>query len=170
MTFRTATISASLIASLSAAPCFAQSSGEITLTVGGEELVVPLWSGQSDWSGGESWPSVNIYARAFNENGEDPLVVTLGFEAPGWTPDVSELQVTRYEGGEVRRRLYSGEDEDEGGLAVTIDSHAIDGTTLNISGRFDGMMGTSESFGRNVDLSDPVPVAGTFAIALEELE
>lgn len=170
MSLRTAALSAALAAFGPAAPAIAQSAGELTLTLAGEERVVPLWASQSDWSGGESWPSINIYARAFDENGENPLVVSLGFDAPGWTPGRAEMQLTSYEDGEAVLQLFSGEDEEEGALSVVVDGHEVDGTTLTLTGSFDGTMGTSDNFGRDIDLSDGVPVTGTFAVTLDELE
>jgi hypothetical protein len=170
MPSKSAILTATAFSVALAAPALGESVGEMSLTIAGEEHVVPLWGSQSDWSGGESWPSINIYARAFNEDGEDPLVVSLGFEAPRWTVGGTEMRLTRYENGEVAQRLYSGEDADEGGLLVSIDAHEVNGTELTLTGRFEGTMGTSENSGRDIDLSDGVPVAGTFEVTLAELD
>lgn len=148
----------------------AEGTGELTLNMAGTEYIVPLWSEQSDWSGGESWPSINIYARALSENGGDPLVVTLSFEASRWDPAVPELEVMRYEGGELAERLFAGEEQARGALSVNLDGHEFDGSTLNLTGSFEGTLGPSENRGWDIDLSEGVPVAGNFAVTLEALE
>ncbi|SDZ24426.1 hypothetical protein SAMN05444004_10898 [Jannaschia faecimaris] len=153
-----------------AAPGHAQNVGELTLNLAGEEQVVPLWDRQSDWSGSENWPSINIYARAFNNDGEDPLVVTLSFDAPGGNTSRKEMGLSRYENGETTLRLFGGEDEEDGALSVTLESYVFDGSQLSLIGRVQGMLGTSENFGRDIDLSDAVEVEGTFAVTLEKLE
>jgi len=170
MSLKTATLSATLVTFGFAAPAPAQSTGELILAIAGEEQIIPLWGQQSDWSGGESWPSVSLYARAFNDDGEDPLVVTLGFDAAGWKPSLAEMRLSRYEDGEVVLRLFAGEDSEDGALSVTLDSHEVDGTVLSLTGSLEGTLGTSENLGRDIDLSDGVPVKGTFAATLEELE
>jgi hypothetical protein len=170
MLLKTATISLIIFSFGCSTPVPAQSSGELALTIAGEEQIVPLWGQQSDWSGGESWPSINLYARAFNDDGEDPLVVTLSFEAPGWNPGMAEMRLSRYEDGEVVLRLFAGEDEEDGLLSVALDGHAVDGSLLALTGRVEGTLGTSDTQGREIDLFEGVPVEGTFAVTLEKLD
>lgn len=169
MTIRPILLSALLALGLST-PAHSGGTGELILTVDGEERVVPLWENQSDWSGSENWPSVNIYARAFNEAGENPLVVTLGFEAPQGTPGSPELTVTQYEDGAVAERLFSGSDAEDGGLSVVLERQMVDGSTLSLSGSFTGTIGTSENRGRDIDLSNGIAVQGTFSVTLDELK
>ena len=170
MFFKAATLSATLLTAGFVSPSFAESTGDLILTIAGEKQVVPLWGTQSDWSGGENWPSISLYARTFNDKGEDPLVVTLSFDAAGWKPSQSEMRLSRYKDGEAVLKLFANEDEEDGALSVTLDSHEVDGTMLRLTGSVQGMLGTSENYGRDINLSDGVPVEGTFAVALEELE
>ncbi|NNU81393.1 hypothetical protein HMH01_13200 [Halovulum dunhuangense] len=159
-----------LIASSLAATGHAEGSGALTLNLADDEYVLPLWSEQSDWSGGESWPSINIHARAPSEGGGDPLVVSLSFEASRWEPAVPELDLTRYKDGAVVLKLFAREEADHGALSVTLEGHEVDGSMLSLAGRFEGTMGTSDNFGRDIDLSDAVPVKGTFEVTLENLD
>ncbi|MDF3605310.1 hypothetical protein PE067_03525 [Paracoccus sp. DMF-8] len=148
----------------------AQSSGEITVMIAGAERTIPVWAEQSDWSGSEDWPSINIHVRDFTDNGEEPIVVSLGFEASRWEPSAPELDMSLYEIKERVAVLYGREEQERGGLSVTLDDHSIDGTQLSISGSFEGMLGPSDNFGNDIDLSQGVPVTGTFSVTLEQLE
>ncbi|MCB1313354.1 MAG: hypothetical protein KDK29_16415 [Sedimentitalea sp.] len=170
MTQRTIPLLAILLAMGLAMPVFAQSTGEVTLIIADEERTVPVWSEQSDWSGPETWPSINIYARAFDDEDREPVVLSLGFEASRWQPSVPELEVDLYESRERVGKLYAREEEERGGLSVTLDSHAIDGTLLSISGSFEGTLGPSDNYGRDIDLSQGIPVKGTFVVTLDQLE
>ncbi|MEQ6250371.1 hypothetical protein ABMC89_15860 [Sulfitobacter sp. HNIBRBA3233] len=170
MSAKIITLSATVLAVGLATPTIAESTGELVLTIAGEEEVIPLWGTQSDWSGSANWPSINIYARSFNEDGEDPLVVTLGFDAPGWTPSQAEMRLSRYEGGDAVLKLFANEDEEDGGLAVKLDSHALEGTLMSLTGSVTGTLGTSDNYGRDIDLSDGIPVDGVFTVTLEELD
>ncbi|MEQ9257717.1 MAG: hypothetical protein RIG84_01320 [Roseovarius sp.] len=142
----------------------------MSLVIAGEERIIPLWAEQSDWSGSANWPSISIYARAYNEDGEDPLVVTLSFEAGNWVPGGEEMRITKYSDGQADYKLFGGGDEEDGAISVSLDSHEMSGTTLSLTGSVDGQLGTSENYGRDIDLSEAVTVAGTFAVTLEELE
>ncbi|PWJ20458.1 hypothetical protein [Jannaschia seohaensis] len=155
---------------MAAPPALAQSTGELLLQMNGEEIAVPLWGSQSDWSGSDTYPSINIYARAFNADGEDPLVVTLGFDAGNWIPDLEEMRVTRYEDGAAVQKLFGGHDAEDGGVAVTLDSHEMEGELLTLTGRVSGALGTSENFGRDIDLAAGGPVEGSFRVTLQKLE
>lgn len=170
MSFRTTILLTPLLALGLGAPASAEGTGQIALTIAGEDLVLPLRGGQSDWSGSANWPSISLSARAFNEDGEDPIVVNLSFDAANWAPSLPELRLTRYEDSQVTETLFSGEDEDDGALSVTLDSHDLQGTTLTLTGRFQGTMGPSENYGRDIDLSKGQPVEGTFEVTVEELD
>lgn len=169
MVLRTAPLFAAFVACGLATAGLAQSAGDLTLVIAGEERTIPVWPGQSDWSGGESWPSINIYARDFDDEGMEPVVVSLSFEASRWEPSMPEMELSLYENRELLRKLYAREEEERGGLTVTLDSHAIDGTTLSTSGSFEGTLGHSDNHGRDIDLSAGVPVTGSFNVTLEEL-
>lgn len=170
MSFRTAALSTTLMSFALATPGLAQSTGEIALTIAGEEHVFPLDSSQSDWSGRESWPSISLSARAFNDDGEDPRVVSFSFDAGNWMPSLPELRFTRYEDGKAVQKLFSAEDAEDGALQVTLDSHSVTGSQLSVSGSIEGSMGTSDNYGRDIDLSDSVPVSGTFTATVEKLD
>ncbi len=167
---RTTALFAPLIALGLATPALAESTGEIALTIAGEDLVLSLRGGQSDWSGSANWPSVSLSARAFNADGEDPVVLSLSFDAANWTPSVPELRLTRYEDSQAVEKLFSGEDQEDGALTVTLGSHDLNGTTLSLTGSFQGTMGTSDNYGRDIDLSQGQPVEGTFEVTVEQLE
>lgn len=78
----------------------AQSSGEITVMIAGAERTIPVWAEQSDWSGSEDWPSINIHVRDFPDDGEEPIVLSLAFEASRWEPSVPKMDMSLYESRE----------------------------------------------------------------------
>lgn len=170
MTFRPYLVLATCLTCTLSTASYAQSSGTVTLIVAGEERTIPVWSDQSDWSGSESWPSINIYARDFSENSEEPALLSLSFEASGWQPSVPEMDMTLYENRKPIGNLYAREEAERGGLTVIIESHAVDGTSLSLAGSFAATLGPSENYGRDIDLSQGVPVTGTFDVVLEALE
>jgi len=167
---RPALIFTPLLACVLPTASHAQSSGELTLNIAGEERTIPVWPEQSDWSGGESWPSINIYARDFRDEGEEPAMVSLGFAASRWEPSLPEMDLVLYENRKPVGRLYAREEEERGGLTVIVDSHVIDGTSLSLTGSFEATLGPSDNYGGDIDLSQGVPVTGTFAVTLETLE
>lgn len=148
----------------------AQSSGEITVMIAGAERTIPVWAEQSDWSGSEDWPSINIYARDFRDEGEEPAMVSLSFEASRWQPGVPEMDMVLYENRKPVGELFAREENERGGLTVTLESHEIDGALLSISGIFEGTLGPSDNNGRDIDLSEGVPVTGRFTVTLDQLE
>lgn len=148
----------------------AQSSGEMTVMIAGAERTIPVWAEQSDWSGSEDWPSINIYVRNFPDSGEEPIVLSLTFEASSWEPSVPEMDVSLYENRERVAVLYGREEQERGGLSVTLDDHSIVGTQLSISGNFEGTLGPSDNYGNDIDLSQGVLVTGTFVVTLAELD
>lgn len=167
---RPATLLIPLLACVFPAAALAQSTGEMILTVAGEERIIPIWSEQSDWSGSENWPSISIFARDVSDDAAEPALVTLGFEAPSWQPGAPEMELVLYESRQRVGSLHAREEEDRGGLTVTLDSHSIDDSRLSLNGSFEGVMGPSDNHGRDIDLSRGVPVSGTFAVTLEALE
>ncbi|KPP83648.1 MAG: hypothetical protein HLUCCA08_07565 [Rhodobacteraceae bacterium HLUCCA08] len=170
MNFRFNLLLATCLASALATASYGQSSGTVTLIIADEERTIPVWSDQSDWSGGESWPSINIYARDFSDDGEEPALMSLSFEASGWQPSVPEMDMVLYENRKSVGKLFAREEEERGGLAVTVDSHAFDGASLSLTGSFEATLGSSDNYGGDIDLSQGIPVTGTFDVVLEALE
>lgn len=166
MNLKTATLFTILMVSGTATSGLAQSTGTVTLTIEGEEWIIPI-SGESEWYGGEKRPHISLSARALDDNGREELSMGLSFDAARWDASAPEMTLWRFEDGELVQHLRAYQEEERGALTVTLDSHELDGTTLNLTGRLEGTLGTSESRGRNIDLSDGVPVVGTFAVTLE---
>ena len=162
--------STAFAACLFATPSQAQSSGELTVIIAGDVRTIPVWPEQSDWSGSERWPSINIYARDFRDEGQEPAMVSLGFEAPDWKPGSPEMDMVLYENRKPVGTLFARENEEGGGLTVTLDSHALDGSSLSMSGSFKGTLGPSDNYGRDIDLSQGVPVTGRFTVTLDQLD
>jgi hypothetical protein len=98
------------------------------------------------------------------------LTLGLSFEASGWSPSGAEMDLSRFDGGERVLRVFGREEAERGGLAIELEEHEIDGGRLSLTGRFTGALGPSENFGRDIDLSDGVPVSGRFSVTLETLE
>ncbi|KQI73008.1 hypothetical protein AN191_03645 [Loktanella sp. 5RATIMAR09] len=149
---------------------YSQSTGTVTLIVADQERTIPVWSDQSDWSGSENWPSINIYARDFSDNGEEPALISLSFEASAWQPSVPEMDMVLYENRKSVGKLFAREEAGRGGLIVTVDSHAFDGASLSLTGSFEATLGPSDNYGNDIDLSQGVPVTGTFDVVLEAME
>lgn len=144
----------------------AEEAGTLTLDLGGESHSFTLWADQSDWSGSESYASVNIYARPDGDATRAAYgILTLGFELAGGSTNAPEASLTRLD-GDTRVKLFSQGDADEGGLTITADSSSVSGDELTVSGNFSGDMGISENYGRDIDLSDAVAFTGTFDVVL----
>ena len=162
---RAAAASATLAALLAGQPALAQEEGTLTLEIGGVTGTFMLWGSQSDWSGSASDPSVNIYARPADEATRSAFAVfTLGFYGLGTAGESAEATVQKADGA----RLWSK--VEQGALGVRVDSASAEGDFLSISGTVEGQMGTSESFGRDIDLSSPAPLSGTFSVTLGPVE
>lgn len=151
-----------------ATPAAAQEGGEVVLTIDGEEIVFALWEGQSDWSGNESWASTNIYTRAQGEDWDRYKTLTLGFGGPLAAMGTPEASLSRVVSGDEMEQLYS--QDEAGDLAVTIEEAQVEGEFLSVSGTVSGVFGTSDNWGRDIDLSDPVPFEGRFDVTLGPVE
>jgi hypothetical protein len=153
----------SLCAALAlATPLAADPGGSLLLDIDGAPAAYDLWTSQSDHSGSPNWRSVNIYARA--DAGADGYgTFTLGFSVVNGAASAPEASL-RSEAGTLFSR------EEAGALEVTVTEVAPDGSLLVLTGSFSGNFGTSDNFGRDIDLSDPVAVEGSFALRLPELD
>jgi hypothetical protein len=89
----------------------------------------------------------------------------------GTTVSNAEAQLTRVVDGELEN-LFAGDEPDEGGLSVTIDSIESSGDELIVSGSFSTVMGASDSYGGgDIDLGDdPLTVSGDFDVVLGPVE
>jgi len=96
--------------------------------------------------------------------------MSLSFEAPR-EPGMPHLDLSQYENRKRVALLSDREHQNRGGLSVTHDSHAVEGTRrLSVGGSFKGTLGPSETYGRDIDLSNAVPVSGNFTVTLEALD
>ena len=165
----TSRLALALAASLAPAlPAAAEEGGEVVLTIGGEEVVFALWDDQSDWSGNDSWASTNIYTQAQGEAWDRYKTLTLSFDGPLGAMGSPEASLSRMLSGEEMQQLYSH--DEAGDLAVTIEAASVEGELLSVSGTVSGAFGTSENWGRDIDLSEPVPFEGRFDVTLGPVE
>ncbi|MBI1416798.1 MAG: hypothetical protein GC146_06185 [Limimaricola sp.] len=156
--------------SLSAAFAKAEESGEMVLTIGGEEQHFRLDPKQSDWGGGKgegSGPDLMIPTimgwAADEKTREHYGVFSLSFTM--YDDDISspELQLSR-KVGDTWEQLFAS--DEKGGLTLEISEHQIDGFTATVSGTFTADMGVTPNYGRDVDLTNPLAVSGRFTAVL----
>lgn len=153
-----------------APPALAEEGGELRLVIDGTPHVFTLWNEQSDWSGSESYASVNIYSRPSDDASQDLFsTFTLGFDLVNGAASNGEAGLQERREDSVLRR-YGETDEDAGGLVVRIENSSVSGDELSVAGSFQTQMGASENYGRDIDLSDPVTVEGTFDVILGPVE
>jgi hypothetical protein len=154
---------------VAAAPAAAEEGGVVEPVIGAEEFRFPLQASQSDWSGSADWASVSIRARPVDEAAWARFkALSLSFDYAGGAVSTPELRLLRVVGEGEMQRLYA--EAEAGGLEVTVDRAEAQGDFLTVEGRFSAEMGPSEDYGRTVDLSDPIPVAGSFAVTLGPVE
>jgi opacity protein-like surface antigen len=149
----------------------AQATNELIVTIADDERTLTV-SDEIEWNGVERQPYVWIDASAVDDETNEVLNVALTFGAADWKASEPEMTVWIVRGGEVLKQLAAYEEEARGGLSVTIDSHALDGTSLSLTGTFEGTLGIPgpKSQGRPVDLSQGVPVTGSFNVTLDASE
>ena len=153
---------------LSGTVAHAEESGAVNLMIEGNDYVFPLWASQSDWSGSAQWASVNIYARPTDEETWAILkTFTLGLEVVSGNPTNIEASLMTADGDEFTK-YYA--DEDATPLSVTIDEVVAEGEFLTVSGALSMTMGTSDNYGNDIDLSEPIEVNGDFVVTLGPVE
>ena len=148
-----------------ASEVMAEEDGQITLLLADERLELPLSAGHSDWTGSGSFAKVSILTRPDNvETWERFQSLRLAFDLLRTRAQMPEISLLRRAGDAGFERWYGR--TDSGGLRITVHDRALDGDLLSVSGRFEGMLGRSLDFGQTIDLSDPIPVSGTFEVTL----
>lgn len=153
------------------AGCFAASmstareGGQITITMGGERLELPLNPGHSDWTGSQGFAKVSILTRPADlETWQRFQSLRLAFDLLRSGVQTPEISILRRGDDAGFERWYGR--ADRGGLMVNVTDRSIDGTLLQVSGTFTGTLGQSHDFGGTIDLSAPMPVSGTFDVKL----
>lgn len=168
MLFRPHIVTATAIFVAASGPGLAEEGGAVALTVAGETYDFPLEASQSDWSGSESWPSINIYTRPVDEETWAKFKgFTLGFDAP--SGDVSRLgaTLTTADGDELTRYFA---DPDQTPMTFDLRMLSMEGEFMTIEGTLTATMGTSDNYGRDIDLSDTVEVSADVAVTLGPIE
>lgn len=151
-----------------AATAQAEERGRLTLTIDGESYDYELWAAQSDWSGSESFGSVSIFAQPVDRDMELGSIM-LGFSLASGNAERGEINLRTVRDGETIR-YFAGADAEEGGLTVTLDGASVSGEELSVTGRFQTQAGTSDNYGRDIDLSDSMQMEGTFDVVLAPYE
>ena len=162
------TCSAAICFCVLAAAAQAEERGTLALTVDGESHEYELWAEQSDWSGSESFGSVSIFARPVDRDMALGSIM-FGFSLAAGNAELGEINLRTGHDGETVR-YFAGADPEEGGLAVTLDEASVSGEELSVTGSFRTQAGTSENFGRDIDLTDPMQIEGTFDVVLAPYE
>ena len=153
-----------LLFSLSATLGNAEEGGEVTLTIAGQDYVLPLHAEQSDWSGSRDYGSVSITVRPTdNATREKFRGFNIGFEFGGDQASNPEARLARIAAGDVEQLFGKA---DTGGLSVQIQSVSVSGDELTIAGTFSGVLGASSDYGRTIDQANSVPVSGSIAVTL----
>lgn len=147
----------------------AEESGEILVTTEEETMTFALDTMQSDWSGSPNWASVSITGIPVDDDAQDRFrSFNLGFSVNNGNPDLAEATLLRIIDGEPQR-LYGAADAEAGGLEITISDADADGDFFTVSGAYDGRLGPSDNFGRDIDLSQSIAVSGSFDVTLDLL-
>lgn len=146
----------------------AEERGTLSLTIDGDSYEYALWAAQSDWSGSESFGSVSIFAQPVDRDMEFGSIM-FGFSLAAGNAERGEINLRTVRDGETVR-YYAGDDADEGGLTVTLDGATVSGEELSVSGRFQTQAGTSDNYGRDIDLSDAMEIEGIFDVVLAPYE
>ncbi|SPF77128.1 hypothetical protein ALP8811_02151 [Aliiroseovarius pelagivivens] len=142
----------------------AEEAGTASLTVDGTEYQFKLNAMQSDWSGSESYASLNIWLSGADDDTRKTFPgMTLGFEYVGGQPNAVEMRLMKYEGGKTQR-LYGN--PDTSALVLDQASVVIDGNEISLSGTFSSSFGTSGDFGRTIDYSSGISAEGSFSVTL----
>ncbi|MDM8168120.1 hypothetical protein [Roseovarius sp.] len=162
------TIAAATLVSTIGLAAYAEEGGELVLEVDGETHAYTLLPSQSDWSGSESFGSASIYALPTDKSSHLQSLM-LGFSlAPGGA-ERGEINLRTVSDGDTIR-YYAGDDAEEGGLVVTLDSSSVSGEELSLTGSFQTELGTSDNYGRDIDLSEAMTMQGTFSVVLGPVE
>jgi len=157
-----------LIISLAANASLAQEAGEVRVTLDGREHVALLDPTQSD---GQAYGSVSLSFRSVDRDDRQLFAsLFLGFTyfANREVVDAPDLQILRFPDGKSEY-LASQKKEEEGGLVVEILSFSDDCQYLTMSGILHGRMGTTENYGRTIDLSVPLDVKAEFSFVVDYL-
>jgi hypothetical protein len=93
----------------------------------------------------------------------------LGFEIINGASGNPEASLTSVTNGK-REKLFAGNEEEEGGLVVKIENVSTSDDELSVAGTFATQMGTSENYGRDIDLTSPLQVTGSFNVVLGPVE
>jgi len=146
------------------AMAIAQEGGAVTITIGDNTYDFPLSESQSDWSGPISFANIYIDTRPMDEGTRELFNhFSLGFDYFGEQIDYAEATLIRVIDGELVYYYANAEDTD---IVLTIEEESVDGEFLTIAGNAEMTMGTSENFGRDIDLSDPLSLSASFAVIL----
>lgn len=152
-----------------AAGAWGEDDNGASLTIGEVASDFSLNTEQSDWSGSADFPSVSITLSAGETALEAGIFsLRLGFEMAGGQMSGVEASLLR-RSGDATENLYCKDEPDGGGLAIDVESTSQDGDALTIKGTISCELGTSESYGNDIDLSDPVPLSGDFDVTLQKL-
>ena len=146
----------------------AEEGGKLVLDIDGQTYDYALVPSQSDWSGSESFGSVSIYANPV-EKSTTVKSMMFGFSLASGTADLGEINLRGVTEGE-KTQYFAGEDVEEGGLAVTVDSVSVSGDELSVAGSFQTRLGTSDNYGRDIDFSEAIEMQGTFDVVLGPVE
>lgn len=156
-----------LLVTLFAGAAVSQESGEALVTLDGVEYVAELDGEQSDWD-----PSGSV-SMAFRSKDRDALAsfagFSLSFSFQGPSAYGQQLDLVLLPEGKLER-LFSKAESESGGLVVELENVSQDAERLTMSGTLSGQLGTTDNFGRTVDLSNPVAVEAKFSVIVEQLD
>lgn len=162
-------IGAVIALGLATTAAWGQASGEANLTIGDIERGFNLRTEQSDWSGSVQFPSISISLSPDAATREAGVFgITLNFDWFSSQIANADLRLLR-RSGDGTQNIYCYDETERGGLLVDIESYVQEEETVNIVGRMSCQLGTSENFGRDIDLSDPVDISGDFSVVLFKL-
>ena len=154
---------------LMATGAWGEESNGASLTIGEVASDFVLNTEQSDWSGSADFPSVSITLSAGETALEAGIFsLRLGFEMAGGQMGGVEASLLQ-RSSDATESLYCNDEPEHGDLTVDVESTSQDGDALTIKGTISCELGTSESYGNDIDLSDPVPLSGDFDVTLQKL-